>query len=268
MKVSVVTVSFNQGEFLERAICSVIGQSGVDVEYIVVDPGSTDGSREIIDRYKDRISRVVYEEDEGPADGLNRGFEFASGDVYCYLNSDDTFEPDALCRAARFLSDHPEFDVICGHAWVTDRHDTRLRRVWSEPFTRLGVAYGAAVQIQPSTFIRRAAFMKCGGFNPANRSGWDGELLVDLFLSGSRIGIVDEFLSTYRLHADSITNSGRLSALSERFNEYRFLRLTGRSRRPLDGCVAIVFRLWKHLFSPLATWERFTRGPVFNRGID
>ena len=194
LKFSIVTISLNQAQFLERAILSVLSQKGVDFEYIVVDPGSTDGSREIIERYRPSFSHVVYENDIGPADGLNKGFARATGDVYCYLNSDDAFELGALLRAAQFLDERSEFDVICGHAWVTDRHDNRLRRVWSEPFRPLFVAYGAATQIQPSTFIRRDAFIKAGGFNRANRSSWDGELLVDLFISGARIGIIDEFL--------------------------------------------------------------------------
>lgn len=268
MKFSIVTISFNQAEFLERTIRSVIAQTGVDIEYIIVDPGSTDGSRDIIERYRGYFADVIYENDKGPADGLNRGFASATGDVYCYLNSDDTLKPDALRRVARFLVGHPDYDVICGHAWVTDRHDKRLRRVWSEPYRRLSVAYGASVQIQPSTFIRRDAFIKSGGFNIKNKSSWDGELLLDLFLSGSRIEIIEEFLSTYRLHAVSITNSGKLSALIAQSNESRFIRLMGRARRPSDLYVATFFRLWKHMRSPLAVWERLARGPVFNRGVD
>ena len=234
MNFSVVTVSFNQAEFLERAIKSVISQTSVNIEYIIVDPGSTDGSRDIIERYRDRFAHVIFEKDQGPAEGLNKGFALATGDVYCYLNSDDTFEPGAFRRAARFLDDHHEFDVVCGHAWLTDDEDNRLRRIWSEPFKRLPVAYGATVHVQPSTFILRAAFQKSGGFNIDNHCSWDGELLVDLFLSGARFGIIDEFLSTYRMHANSITNSGRLSALMEETYESRFVRLIGRSRRSSD----------------------------------
>lgn len=267
MKFSIVTISFNQAEFLERTILSVIRQEGVEIEYIIVDPGSVDGSRDIIERFRMHFAHVVYEKDKGPADGLNRGFALATGDIYCYLNSDDTFEPGALIRAARFLEVHPEFDVICGHAWVTDRGDNRLRRVWSEPFGRWSAAYGSAVQIQPSTFIRRDAFLKSGGFNISNKCSWDGELLVALFLSGCRIGIIDTFLSTYRLHAVSITNSGRLSELMESASEARFVRLMGRPKRPSDLFIAYVLRLWKHLRSPLAFWERIARGPVFNRGV-
>jgi len=93
MKFSIVTISYNQAQFLEKAILSVLNQEGVGLEYIVVDPGSTDGSREIIERYRDRFGHVVFEKDHGPADGLNKGFQYATGDVYGYLNSDDVLLP-------------------------------------------------------------------------------------------------------------------------------------------------------------------------------
>ncbi|MGI9509985.1 MAG: glycosyltransferase, partial [Geminicoccaceae bacterium] len=79
MKISIVTLSFNQGRFLETAIRSVVDQQGIDLDYIVVDPGSTDDSRSIVDRYSSKISHAVLERDDGPADGLNRGFSRASG---------------------------------------------------------------------------------------------------------------------------------------------------------------------------------------------
>src|SRR3546814_9345633 len=96
MRFSVVTISYNQAKFLRRAIDSVLNQSGVDLEYIVVDPGSSDDSRAIIDSYGDRIGHRVYEPDQGPADGLNKGFAHATGDIYYYLNSDVTVELGAL----------------------------------------------------------------------------------------------------------------------------------------------------------------------------
>ncbi len=266
MKFSIVTISFNQVEFLERTIQSVLSQTGVDVEYIVVDPGSTDGSRELIEKYRDRIAHVVYEKDKGPADGLNRGFARATGDIFAYLNSDDLLEPDALRRVAAFLTAHPEYDVVCGHGWVTDGDDNRLRRVWSEAFRPLFVAYGAAVQIQPSTFIRRAAFERSGGFNIENRSNWDGELLIDLYQSGARFGICNEFLSCYRLHETSITNTDRLDALIALWGRRCFEKIMQRAPRWYDPPIGQALRLCKHVLHPLPTAERILRGRIRKRG--
>ena len=267
MKFSIVTISFNQAEFLERTIRSVIDQQrdGFEIEYIVVDPGSTDGSRDIIERYRDQIAKIVYEKDKGPGDGLNKGFAHATGDVFYYLNSDDTLEPGALKTVARYLKAHPDVDVAIGHAWLTDRHDRRLRRLWSEPFRRIPVAYGFAIQIQPATFFRASAFARTNGFNNDNRTNWDGELLVDLFTTGAKFGEVDAFLGTYRIYDGTFT-SGK--AMEERLAEWsrrRFEILMDRPWRASDRLMAAVLRLYKHARDPRAAIERIVRGKVFQR---
>jgi glycosyltransferase involved in cell wall biosynthesis len=105
-KVSIVTISYNQCAFLERAIQSVLAQNYPEVEYIVVDPGSTDGSRDIIERYRSRISKLILEPDKGPVDGLNKGFSVATGEIYGYLNADDEFLPGAIDKAMRAFASH------------------------------------------------------------------------------------------------------------------------------------------------------------------
>src|SRR5215217_6342515 len=152
MKISIVTISFNQAPFLEQTICSVLEQDHPHVEYIVVDPGSTDGSREIIERYRDRIDKIIFEADKGPADGLNKGFAHASGDVFGFLNSDDMLEPGALSDAARYFETHPEVDVVSGHSWVIDAEGRKKRRFYSDQFSLRMTAYGACYLAQPSTF--------------------------------------------------------------------------------------------------------------------
>jgi hypothetical protein len=141
-----------------------------------------------------------------------------------------------------------------------------LRRVWSDPFQRLRVAYNSATLIQPSTFIRKAAYLKAGGFNIDNRSNWDSELLVDLFMSGARIGICDAFMSSYRLHEISITNSGKLDQLIGLWRAKAFERLMGRPYRPSDRYISMIFRAIKHLSNPQAFIERLRYGPIYRRG--
>lgn len=267
MKFSVVTISFNQREFLERAIRSVIDQQGVEIEYIIVDPGSTDGSREIIEAYRSSFADVILEEDSGPADGLNKGFSRATGDIYCFLNSDDKLEPGALLEISKWFKRHPAIDVVSGHAWIVDRDENRLRRAWSDPFERLSVAYGAAIQIQPSSFIRRAAYLSCGGFNVENRSNWDAELIVRLFQSGSRFAIIEQFLSCYRLHEVSITNSGALDDKLKVWSGRRFEILMGRKPRKSDRMLRLLFLLLKYTRRPAALVERLRFGPIYRRGV-
>ena len=101
MKFSIVTISFNQAPYLETAIRSVLDQNYPDLEYIIVDPGSTDGSRDIIERFRSRFAKIIFEPDQGPGDGLNKGFAHATGDILGYLNSDDALLPGALNGAAQ-----------------------------------------------------------------------------------------------------------------------------------------------------------------------
>jgi glycosyltransferase involved in cell wall biosynthesis len=119
MRVSIVTISFNQGRFLPRAMTSVLSQDHPDVEYIVVDPGSSDSSRELIRSQASRIAHVVLEPDSGPPDGLNHGFAHATGNVLGYVNADDALLPGAVREAVAYLSANPDVDVVYGDGYLT-----------------------------------------------------------------------------------------------------------------------------------------------------
>lgn len=210
MKISVVTISFNQAQFLEACIDSVAAQEG-PWEHIIVDPGSTDGSREIIARHRDQFSHVILEPDKGPADGLNKGFAKASGDILHYLNSDDIVLDCAYREAREAFRTRPEIDVISGHAFIINEEGRRIRRVYSDPISRHRLAHSGGTLIQPATFIQSAAFAKTRGFNLMNRSSWDSELVVDLFLTNAHFGVSNKTWAGFRIHDRSITASGSQS---------------------------------------------------------
>lgn len=263
-KVSIVTISFNQAEFLERAIRSVLDQDYPHIEYIVVDPGSMDGSRDIIERYRSRISRVLYEPDRGPADGLNKGFACATGDIFAFLNSDDVLLPGAVRSAVAFLNSN-DVDVVSAHATVIDAEDRQLRMAYSEPFSLKMFAYGACVLVQPSTFFRREVFERVQGFNVENNATWDGELWVDMALSGACFALADEIWSGFRLHSQSITSSKKLRQREREDFLRMFRKILGRDSRGTDHLVAHACRVRKHLRSPRALYERMVRGPISGR---
>jgi len=206
MKISIVTLSFNQGSFLESAICSVIDQQGVDLDYIVVDPGSTDDSRAIIERYRSSINHTVLEQDDGPADGLNHGFAQASGEIYGFLNADDVLQPGALAKVAQAFEQNPRADVISGNGHIIDEHGGPVRRLYSDRFSVWGYLYGGVVLLQQSTFFRARAFEQAGGFNVDNRTCWDGELWLDMALAGKRFHRTNGFWSCFRVYDGSITS--------------------------------------------------------------
>ena len=211
MKFSIVTISFNQARFLEQAICSVIEQDYPDIEYIVVDPGSTDGSRKIIERYQDRITKVIFEPDKGPADGLNRGFSQATGDIYGYINSDDYFELGAFSVVGKFFQERPEIDVVLGAIKIVDsKGHAKWRKRMSDNFDLKKYADGRCWIGQQATFFRKTAYEKSKSFNVDNNTCWDVELLVDMVLNGCNFGRVYKVLGNFRMYNSSISGSGRL----------------------------------------------------------
>lgn len=266
-KVSIVTISFNQGCYLERTILSVLDQDHPDIEYIIVDPGSIDGSRELIKRYESRITRAVFEPDSGPADGLNKGFASATGEIFGFLNSDDFLYPGAISGAVRYLSSHPKVDVVSGHARVVGPDERVYRDTYSDRWNARKYIYSGAVLIQASTFFRRSAFEKAGRFNIENRATWDGELFFDMARAGCSFGRSDEIWCGYRLHSESITATKGLEEARAAARKRQFKELIGREPNRWDKPLYFMYRFWKHLANPRDTLERVLRGPVFGRKL-
>jgi len=243
VKISIVTISFNQGRFLEQAIGSVLDQDYEDTEYIVVDPGSTDCSREIIEKYCARISTIIFERDRGPSDGLRKGFAHATGEIYGYINADDYFEPGTFQHVSRFFGSRPDIDVLCGAVRIVDRDGrARLRTAISDRFDLKRYIAGACWIGQQGTFFRRRAFERAGGFNPENRTCWDGELLVNLALSKCTFAVRHRIFGNFRIHEESLTGSGRL------YREYlkdreRIARLVAGRNASFRPSLAFIHRL-------------------------
>jgi glycosyltransferase involved in cell wall biosynthesis len=265
MKVSIVTISFNQARFLEEALRSVIEQNYGDIEYIVVDPGSTDGSREIIERHRNELSSVILEPDGGPADGLNKGFAAAHGEVYGFLNSDDVLEPGAIARVARFFEANPKVDVVSGNSWIIDAEGSTRRRIYSDRYSLRMAAYGASILAQSSTFFRSEVFRKVGGFNTSNRLSWDGDLFVDMALAGAHFSRVSEFWSRFRVYGESITGSGAAGVRDHASKVSRFKRVKGHEPGPFYPFIEYFARYARKMLNPLDTLERLIRGPVVQR---
>ncbi len=250
MKFSVVTISFNQRQYLEEAITSVLDQDYPAIEYIVVDPGSTDGSRELIADYSSRLSGVVLEPDKGAADGLNKGFARATGDVFGFLNSDDVLLPGAMRSVAKAFEQHPDCDIVMGSGFTIDAHGARIRRIRAGGFTLDRYFYGGATWLQQATFFRRAAFAAVGGFNVNNRSCWDGELLVDMIRQGAKVRYLNQDLALFRIHAQSITGSRRHREMMKADADRMFSLSSGRRWTVLDAMRVYLFRIERILTHP------------------
>lgn len=126
-RITVVTPSFNQAEFLDRTIRSVLDQGYPNLEYIVIDGGSTDGSVEVIRKYADRLAHWVSEPDRGQVDAINKGLQRATGEWLCWQNSDDIFFAGAFDDLARAAAEHPEAGLIIGNMMLVDAAGRPLR---------------------------------------------------------------------------------------------------------------------------------------------
>jgi glycosyltransferase involved in cell wall biosynthesis len=242
MKISIVTLSFNQRTFLSEAIDSVLQQDHADVEYIIVDPGSTDGSRELIQSYREQISHLVLEPDSGAADGLNKGFARASGEVFGFLNADDVLLPGALRRVEEFFRVYPKSDMAMGNGYVVDAQGRNLRHLRARNFSVRSYLYGGTRWLQQSTFFRREAFKRSPGFNVANRTCWDGELFVSMAQMGAVVGYIDADLAAFRLHSASISGSKRLEGPYREDCRRIFRQIRGRNWRLTDELLSVFHR--------------------------
>jgi glycosyltransferase involved in cell wall biosynthesis len=250
MKLSIVTISFNQAKFLRQCIESVLSQAFSNIEYIIVDPGSTDGSREIIKSYGNQVI-AIFEPDQGPADGLNKGFSVATGDVFGFLNSDDALLPGAIESVITFLSKNADVDVVSGCGYFTDAKGNRKKRIVPSKMTPWLYAHGGVSVFQQGTFFRAKSFSRVGGFNTHNSTCWDGELFLDMALAGARFSTLGQDLALFRLHEDSITGSGRLKEKYRADGDRLFKKVTGREQARSDWVLDQVARAAKFLVDPL-----------------
>ncbi len=242
MKISIVTLSFNQADYLREAIDSVLEQGFPDLEYIVVDPGSKDGSRDMILSYGDRITYSLFEPDRGAADGLNKGFAQASGEIFGFINADDLLEPGSLQQVANYFGRNPQCDIAFGNGSVVDGQGKRLKHYRARDFTARRYFYGGSQWLQQSTFFRAEAFRRTEGFNIENRTCWDGELFVTMVSRGARAGYIDADLAGFRIHPTSISGSGSLNTQYKADVRRIFRQIRGRSWNTLDEVQRYLYR--------------------------
>ena len=179
-RVSIITPSYNQAQFLEETLCSVLEQDYPDIEYIIVDGGSTDGSVEIIQRYANRLAWWVSEPDRGQTDALNKGFARASGDIMAWLNSDDTYLPGAVSDAVEYLRAHPEAGMVYGEANLVDESGAVLGRFPARQTDYQRLMRGSVHIPQQAAFFRGELWRTVGPLDPSFYFAMDYDLWVRL----------------------------------------------------------------------------------------
>jgi glycosyltransferase involved in cell wall biosynthesis len=180
MRVSIITVCFNSAATIRDAIESVLSQSYDDIEYIVVDGASTDGTLEILGEYRAQIHRIISEPDNGIYDAMNKGVSLSTGDIVGILNSDDFFEShDSIQYVVDSFGKDGELDIVFGDVVFVSPDDvTTIRRFYSSrKFKPWKLRFGW-MPPHPATFVRRRAYQKCGKYSLKYKIAADYEMLI------------------------------------------------------------------------------------------
>jgi GT2 family glycosyltransferase len=204
---SVVTPSYNQGQFIRATIESVLSQRIPSLQYLVMDGGSKDGTVEILKEYGDRLS-FVSEHDEGTGDAVNKGLALCQAEIIGWLNSDDVYYPQTLSRVVELFELHPEVDVIYGRAHHIDEHGAIIEEYPTEEWSFEGLIRHCIIS-QPAAFFRRRVIEKFGPLAIAHKYCVDYEFWIRLAKKGARFLFVPELFAATRLHDQAKTCAAR-----------------------------------------------------------
>jgi glycosyltransferase involved in cell wall biosynthesis len=285
-RLALVTPSYNQGQYLEATIQSVLSQNYPNLEYAVVDGGSTDESPRIIGRYRDQLAYAVSEKDAGQADGIIKGFARTSGEIMAYLNADDLLEPGTLRFVGEFFRRHPNVDAIYGHRLVINENGMEVGR-WVSPRYNAKVLRLVDYIPQETLFWRRSLYEDVDGIDRHSQFAMDWDLLLRFASAGARIKRVPYFLGRFRVHVAQKTaalidstgareidslhmrelgfrpDEGVLEACRERLKFHYPTDIVGGAALGIITSAIVWYvskldfceRLLKHLFGLLAQWR-------------
>lgn len=210
--VTIVTPSYNQGEFIKDTIESVLKQDYPNIEYLVMDGGSTDNTVEILKSYGDRL-QWVSEKDKGQADAVNKGIERAKGKIIGWLNSDDTYLDGAVSKMVSYLKEHPDTDMVYGEGYYTDKDGNVTERYLTEMYSRDRLAEMCII-CQPTAFFTKEIVEKAGMLDVEHQLSMDYELWMRIAKQG-KIAFLPEYIATSRMYEENKTLSRRKEVFEE-----------------------------------------------------
>jgi glycosyltransferase involved in cell wall biosynthesis len=223
-RITVVTPSYNQAAFLERTIISVLNQGYPNIEYIIIDGGSTDGSVDIIKRYSSQLTYWESTPDRGQSHAINKGLQRATGDWVCWQNSDDIFYPSTFLWASQAVKKNPQLDFIIGDINLIDEADNILRPMcYVKPTYESLLAEGMVLTNQ-AAFWRRAIHNEIGWLDESLHYGFDYEWFLRLLKYTNKSYHIPKLIGALRFHNETKTSLNQI-----KFKEEYAQILDGRS---------------------------------------
>lgn len=228
MRITIITVCYNRKATIEKAIQSVLAQNYHDIEYIIIDGSSTDGTQEIIESYRDRISKYISEPDKGMYDAINKGLQLATGDVIGLMHSDDEFfDKKAITRIAARFDYEPNIDGVYGDGiYVSNDKEERLVR------DRIGGVFSLKrvkkgwLPLHPTVYLKKAVIDKHGLYNLDFKIASDTEFLLRyLYKHKIKMSYIDAYIVKMRMGGMSTSLKRAFEVLYEDYKIYKFYGL-------------------------------------------
>lgn len=271
MKFSIITPSYNQGRFLESTVQSVLSQDYPNLEYIIIDGGSTDDSVAIVKKFDHRIAYWVSEKDKGQSHAFNKGLKKATGDIIGWLNSDDVYLNHCFFDAAEYFEKHPGIDIVFSDFWYIDEEGKFIKRRKEIPFQKnIYLWTGDCYHTNCAGFFRRRVFDTLGGLDEDLHYSMDYDFYLRAARAGFSFGHQRGYWGAYRLHTQSKTISS--SSLMKRekllISSYHLPRTTTRFGLWYRYWFFKFFRLgWKFIiggYPTAAIFDAFEQGKYRN----
>lgn len=212
MKISVITVCYDSVKTIERTIKSVIAQDYDELEYIIIDGASTDGTLDIIGRYRDKISICISEPDSGLYDAMNKGLERASGEVFAFLNSDDYYADNVLKRVNECFQ-NSDADMVSGNMFIC-KNGVTTKAVYNK--SKKENMFFQVVYPHPALFAKRELYKKYGGFDTSYKIAADSEWVMRVCFKGAKVLCVEDYFTYFS--ADGLSSRKMYAALEEQYH--------------------------------------------------
>ena len=248
MLISIVTPSFNQDRYIEQTIQSVLSQDYPSIEYMIVDGGSTDETVSIIKKYEEKLAFWVSEKDQGQTDAINKGFGRAKGDIFAWLNSDDTYEPGAIAAAVTYLQEHPQVGMVYGDCNYIDDSGNVTGKFNAAQTNYHLLRQGYTHIPQQTMFLRAELWKQVGPLDPSFYFAMDYDLWTRI-AAHAPIRYIPQTWANFRLHT-----SGKTIMADDRCWP-EMIKVHYRDGGSLLSVIVGKYYLRK-LMSPLWNWRR------------